>query len=173
MSDRSSGRAARRYRRVVPAVVFCLVALVAGVAVAANDWNDAAIDWQGYDEGLAVAKSGNKPVCLVFYTEWCPHCQRYSQVFKDPALVEMTKKFVMIRVERDGNPAVSAKYKPDGEYIPRTYFLTPDGELQPDIHEKRSNYLYFYNTSDPKAVMRGMQEALDAAKPAGGGASGV
>ena len=58
------------------------------------------------------------------------------------------------------NPGTSAKYKPDGEYIPRTYFLSADGELQADIHEQRPNFLYFYNESDPAGLLRGMDAAL-------------
>ena len=92
--------------RIVEAKILaltCIVAMGLGLAArahAGSDWNDGQIAWKGYEIGLAEGKAQNKPICLVFYTEWCPHCTRYSQVFKDPALVELSKKFVMIRVER-------------------------------------------------------------------------
>ncbi len=139
--------------------VVATVALAAAVAQAGGDWNDQAIEWKTYDEGLAAAKAAAKPICLVFYTDWCPHCTRYSQIFHDPKVVEKSKQFVMIRLNKDENPALSAKYAPDGEYIPRTFFLSPDGELDTAIHEARANYLYFYSTADPASLLRAMDAA--------------
>lgn len=129
-------------------------------ARAGGDWNDAGMAWRGYEEGLAEAGKEDKPICLVFYTDWCPHCTKYSGVFHDPAVVEMSKKFVVIRVNKDENTVLSAKYAVDGEYIPRTYFLAPDGTLDGGIQEQRPNYKYFYDTSNPANLLRSMQEAL-------------
>jgi hypothetical protein len=66
----------------------------------------------------------------------------------------------MIRLNKDQNDAISGKYAPDGQYIPRTFFLNSNGELQSDIHEQRDQYKYFYSESDPAGVLRGMDEAL-------------
>jgi len=52
--------------------------LAARAARAGGDWNDQGVKWVPYADGLATAKKEKKPVCLVFYTEWCPHCQNYS-----------------------------------------------------------------------------------------------
>jgi thiol-disulfide isomerase/thioredoxin len=130
-------------------------------ARAGGDWNDAGIDWQSYEDGLAKAKETGRPVCLVFYTDWCPHCTKYSGVFHDEKVVEQVKEFVAIRVNKDEHTEISTKYAPDGEYIPRTYFLSSAGELDPDIHEQRDQYRYYYNTSDSGSVLRGMREALE------------
>jgi len=141
-----------------------ILAALPARATAGTDWNDTVIAWKGYEEGLAEAKTAGKPICLIFYTEWCPHCQRYSGVFKDSEVIEMSKNFVMIKVERDANPSISSQYKPDGEYIPRTYFLTSEGVLRPEIHEQRDNYKYFYNEADPSGILGGMKAALGDAK---------
>ena len=130
-------------------------------AAAGGDWNDSGINWRGYEEGLAEAKEAGKPVCLVFYTDWCPHCAKYSGVFHDDKVVEQAKKFVTIRVNKEEHAAISAKYVVDGEYIPRTYFLSSAGELDPDIHEQRDKYRYFYDTVRAGGLLRGMGEALE------------
>lgn len=135
-------------------------------ALAGGDWNDSGIAWRPYAEGIAEAKAGGKPVCLVFFTQWCPHCTNYSRVFHDPRIVERAKSFVMIRLDKDQNAELSARYAPDGEYIPRTYFLTSDGTLRPEITERRPSYKYFYREDDPAALLRGMEEALGT--PTGG-----
>jgi hypothetical protein len=145
---------------VIAAALGALLALPAPAALAGGDWNDATIGWRSYEEGLRVAKSERKPVCLVFYTEWCPHCTNYSKVFHDPKVVERAKQLVMIRVDKDKHPDLSGKYKPDGEYIPRTYFLSPDGALAEDLHAPREKYRYFYDEHDPASVLAGMERAL-------------
>ena len=134
--------------------------LGAGRARAGGDWNDQGVKWVPFTDALTAAKKEKKPVCLVFYTEWCPHCQNYSGVFHDPKVVEQAKHFVMVRLDRDKEKEISSKYAPDGEYIPRTYFLKSDGTLDPDIHAPRDNYKYFYDERDPASLLAGMSEAL-------------
>ena len=138
------------------------VAIVLGTVVTAraHDWNDEQIAWKNYEDGLAAAKKDKKPVCLVFFTEWCPHCKNFSQVFHDPKVVEKSKDFVMVHLDKDKNAELSKQYAPDGQYIPRTYFLGPDGKLDPDIHAPREQYKYFYDEKDPASVLAGMDEAL-------------
>jgi len=142
------------------ALVVAAVLASALTARAGGDWNDGQIGWQPYDAGLAAAKKAKKPVCLVFYTEWCPHCANYSAVFHDPRVVERAKGLVMIRVDKDKDAELSRRYAPDGEYIPRTYFLASDGTLEPGIHAPRERFRYFYDERDPGSVLAGMEQAL-------------
>lgn len=129
-------------------------------AIAGGDWNDADINWQPYEQGLAMAKEENKPVCLIFYTEWCPHCINYSKLFHNDNVVERTKQFIMIRVDNDKHPDLRMKYASDGQYIPRTYFLSPEGTLDTSIHVARDRYMYFYDEHNPSALLDGMNQAL-------------
>jgi protein-disulfide reductase (glutathione) len=126
----------------------------------AQDWNDQKIQWRPYEDGLAEAKKQHKPVCLIFYTTWCPHCTNYSRVFQDVALVEKSKAFIMIRVDKDQQPAVSGRYRPDGEYIPRTYFLSSDGTLDESLTAQRPKYKYFYDERNAASIIAGMDRAV-------------
>jgi hypothetical protein len=126
---------------------------------AGGDWNDAQIAWQPYEKGLAEAKEKKKPICMVFYTNWCPHCTNYSKVFHDPKVVEESKSFVMIRLDKDQNQELSGQSAPDGQYIPRTYFLSSDGKLDPSIQVARDKYKYFYNENEPASILAGMESA--------------
>jgi thiol:disulfide interchange protein len=130
-------------------------------AAAGEDWNASQIAWQGYDAGLAQAKAQKKPVCLVFYTGWCPHCRNYSHVFSDPEVVTRAKEFVMIRLNADEHSDIARKYTPDGGYVPRTFFLSPDGTLAADIHAPRPKFLYFFDERNPASLLAGMKQALD------------
>jgi thiol-disulfide isomerase/thioredoxin len=124
-----------------------------------ESWNTAQIDWQPYEAGLARAKAQKKPICLVLYTGWCPHCRNYSHVFDDPQVVARAKDFVMIRANADEQPAIAAKFVPDGGYVPRTFFLSPDGTLDPEIHAPRPKFLYFFDEREPRSLLAGMDTA--------------
>jgi thiol:disulfide interchange protein len=150
-------------RLLAPAALLVLLGAPSPVR-AGGDWNDKQIDWQPYEQGLSTAKAKKKPVCLVFFTEWCPHCQNYSGVFHDAKVVEHSKKFVMIRLDKDKNAELSKKFAPDGEYIPRTYFLKPDGTLEPSIHAARDKFQYFYDEHEPEPLLASMGTALEKLK---------
>ena len=109
---------------------------------------------------MSAARESGRPVCLVFYTTWCPHCTNYAKMFGDSEVVEKSKAFVMIRLDKDKNRELSRKYSPDGEYIPRTYFLGSDGELEATITETREKFKYFYDENKPGAILAGMDRAL-------------
>jgi len=139
-------------------IALALIALAAPAF--AHDWNDANIAWKSLDDGLALAKKDQKPVCLIVFTEWCPHCKSYSQVFHDPKVVEKAKQFVIIHADQDKEKDKTGAYAPDGGYIPRTVFLAPDGTVATDVHAPRPQYQYFYDEKDPASVLAGMDAAL-------------
>ena len=149
-------------RRILgAALLMAAVFLVATPpASAGGDWNDTTIQWQPYEQGLAAAKKDQKPIVLIVFTEWCPHCTNYSKLFHDDKVIAQTKRFVMIRLDKDKNAELSKKFAPDGEYIPRTYFLSSAGTLDADLHAPRAEYKYFYDERDPAQLLAGMDAAL-------------
>jgi thiol-disulfide isomerase/thioredoxin len=135
-------------------------------ASAPPDWNAGDIAWAEYAPGLAAAKADQKPIVLVFYTDWCPHCHEYSRLFHDPELVRLSRRFVMIRVERDGHRDISAAYDLDGEYIPRTFFLSPAGLVLTDLGSDHDEFRYFLDERDPGELIDRMRRALARLGPA-------
>jgi protein-disulfide reductase (glutathione) len=149
-------------RIAVGAVVMLSLVLGRSLVVHAGieDWNDAKVKWMSYADGLAAAKKEHKPICLIFFTTWCPHCKNYSNVFSNDDVVKKSQSFVMIHLDKDQNVELSAKYKPDGEYIPRTYFLSSDGQLDESVTAGREQFKYFYDESNPASILAGMDRAL-------------
>jgi len=145
---------------VAAALLAACFLLASAPARAGSDWNDGAIRWRSYREGLSEARLSGKPVCLVFFTEWCPHCRNYGKVFHDPEVVRAAKRFVMIRLDEDQNADLGARYVPDGQYVPRTFFLSPAGTLDASVHAPRNTYRFFYDESDPASLLGGMERAL-------------
>ncbi len=125
-----------------------------------EDWNDAGIAWRSYADGIAEATKAHKPIVLLFFTTWCPHCKRYSHVFSDPGIVELAKSFVMIRVDKDRSKALSDTYSIDGTYVPRVFFLGADAKLDPTIQSASPKFHYFYDELDPQPTREAMQKAL-------------
>ena len=37
------------------------------------------VKWLGFNDGLAKAKSENKPIFVEFYTDWCPYCKKFQR----------------------------------------------------------------------------------------------
>lgn len=151
----------REPRCVVLALIVLSMAWASGQAWAgAEDWNDAEIRWRSYEDGLREAKQTRKPICLIFYTKWCPHCANYARVFRDPELVKKAQELIMIRVDADARRELSEQYKPDGAYVPRSFFLSPDGTLDPEIHAGRERYRFFYDEHNAKHILSAMEAAL-------------
>ena len=130
-----------------------------GPAVQGEEWNPKAIEWLGFDDGLEKAKKLKKPICLVLFATWCQHCRNYSKVFNDPRLVLRAKDFVMVRVDADQDSDLAKRFSKDGGYIPRTFFLSPDGTPDYDIHAPRPQYAYFFDEKNPASLLAGMEEA--------------
>ncbi|MCC6645711.1 MAG: thioredoxin family protein [Polyangiaceae bacterium] len=126
--------------------------------VVGETWGGAAIAWRTPAEGLAEAQRTGKPVMLVLFTTWCPHCKNYSRVFEDARVAEASKGLVMVRADADKDEATSSKYQPDGGYIPRTFFLKPDG-ANSGIKASDGRYGYFYDERDPAPLLAAMARA--------------
>lgn len=139
-----------------------LLPAVAG-AYPSQKWNDQSIEWQAYEAGFDLAQKTRKPICLVLYADWCPHCLNYAKVFSDPRIVEQSRHFVMIRVNIDRRHDLSLKFRPDGGYVPRTFFLSPEGVLDPSLmatEQAGGKYAYFYDENDPASLLTGMERAV-------------
>lgn len=149
------------------ASALALLALITGAGDIAKDWNDEEIPWRGYEAGLEAAKKAGKPVCLVFYAPWCSGCAAYSKLFHDPKVVKASRDFVMVRVNRDEAEALSKQFDVDGEYIPRTFFLSPEGKLDKEIRRLGQDQAYYYDVERTSALRSGFKWAKRRLHPDG------
>lgn len=124
----------------------------------ANGFGDR-IAWRGLDEGFREAASAGRPILLLVHAGWCPRCKELRPSFFDPALAELSDKFVMINVDQDAEPA-SLKFAPDGSYIPRVVFFDPQGKLDAELlNPGRPRFKYFYTRHDD--LVGTMRRALE------------
>ena len=76
------------------------------------------------------------------------------------AFKALSEYFVMVNTVDDEEP-FEEEYRPDGKYIPRLLFLDKNGDLLPDIKNKKAeykNYSYYY--SSPADILNSMKDVL-------------
>lgn len=125
--------------RLVSACLAAVMAAIFAVAPAratapgAENWNAPAITWHSLKTGIPEATRTGKTVVMVFHAPWCTACGKYRTVFKDERVVAAAKDVVMILVDADADKTANGAFAPDGTYVPRTIFMTPDGEVRTDL----------------------------------------
>jgi len=84
------------------------------------------IDWQGYAQGMQLAKSQNKPVFLYFHADWCTYCRKLKETtFKDRAVLKyLRENFISIEVDTDKYQELASQWQVRG--LPTLWFLKPD-----------------------------------------------
>lgn len=106
------------------------------------------IPWEPLEGALAHAKQDGMPVMLVVHASWCSRCKELKPAFSNPELAALSQHFIMVNADQDLEPKV-LEYAPDGEYIPRVVFLSPEGiEDLTLTNEARQRHRYFYTPAD-------------------------
>lgn len=113
------------------------------------------IPWEPLEGALAHAKKDGMPVMLVVHASWCKRCKELKPAFSDSEIEALSQRFVMVNADQDLEPKV-LDYAPDGDYIPRVVFLSPEGiEDLTLTNEARQRHRFFYTPGDDLAgVMR-------------------
>lgn len=150
--------------RLALAVVALASAVTFGHASAAAPkmaelWNGEEIAWQNVGPGIQESTRTGKTVVMVFHASWCASCKRYRQVWKDPGVVAASRDLVMILVDVDTEPTANGAFSPDGTYVPRTIFYSPEGDVMTDLRGKDPEYPHTIDLDDPTELRTLMQKA--------------
>jgi thioredoxin-related protein len=67
--------------------------------------------WLDFNDGLAKAKTENKPIFVEFYTEWCVYCKKFQKetIQNENVAQILLDKFVYIRLDAE-NQTNQIKY---------------------------------------------------------------
>lgn len=128
--------------------------------IAKHGFNDVSIEWQLFDHGQRLALSEGKPILFLAHTTWCPHCMRYREVFFNDEVVKLVNAFIPVIVDRDLQSDITARFAPDGDYIPRTMFLTPEAQLVRELRYRNTEFNYFVDYDDPSNLIKYLRRAI-------------
>lgn len=95
------------------------------------------IHWQAYSEqSLQEAMEENKPLMIDFYADWCIPCKELDKLtFRDPAVVEMSQKFIMVKADltKESTSEVQfLKEKYNIKGVPTLVFVDPNDREIPN-----------------------------------------
>ncbi|KAJ0172144.1 hypothetical protein K1T71_012117 [Dendrolimus kikuchii] len=120
------------------------------------------IIWAGsLESGVQIAANHKKPVMVIIHKSWCSACKNLKPKFSGSKEIEnLSKHFVMVNLVDEEEPK-SHVFAPDGTYIPRILFLSPNGLVDNDIYNEdgSSQHKYFY--SRPEQIAKSMKKVLD------------
>ncbi len=115
------------------------------------------ITWQGFEDGMANARTLGKPVFLYFHAEWCSYCIKLKKTtFKDKKVLSyLFENFVSISVDSDKYPKLTKQWKVIG--LPTLWFLKPDGTKIANIpgyvtHDQLENILKYVHTKKYETI---------------------
>lgn len=115
--------------------------------------------WLSWDEASERAAKEQKRILLVLYADWCPRCRELSPVFAQPDMVEAAEGVLMVRQNVDERPAWLSRYAMLGTYVPRLFFLEPDGSVISDLTSGHPKYPYFYSAHQANLLKKQLREA--------------
>jgi thiol:disulfide interchange protein len=118
------------------------------------------IEWHEWSAARDIANRSSKPIMVVVYADWCPHCRALGPVFADPEVETLSKRFVMVRQNHDDSPAWLEPYNQKfGGYVPRIFFFDQNGKMREDLTSGHPRYPYFYAAEQPEFLKRSMRQA--------------
>jgi thiol:disulfide interchange protein len=119
------------------------------------------IQWHTWAEALPIASRESKPILVLVYADWCPHCRELGPVFADPQIELLSKRFVMVRQNHDDDPVWLQPYNQKyGAYVPRIFFFDSGGKMREDITSGHPRYPFFYAAEHAEFLKASMRRVV-------------
>lgn len=123
-------------------------------------WGDK-IAWRSWESAQSLARSQDKPICVVVYADWCARCKELAPVFEESAVASAAAGLVMVRHDQD-QPASWLKEQLGayGDYVPRVLFVSTDGKVREDLTSGHPRYPHFYGPMVKDQLLANMRAAV-------------
>ena len=125
---------------------------------ASNGFGDH-INWVDYTSAIS---DSSKPTMVILHKSWCAACKNLKPKLAESLdFEELSKEFSMVNAGESEELHDNADLSLDGSYIPRIYFLDPQGPVLPGFYNSKGNpsYKFFYFNAD--TVLSSMRQVLE------------
>ncbi|RUS74593.1 hypothetical protein EGW08_017635 [Elysia chlorotica] len=114
------------------------------------------IEWHSFNDAMKKAASENKHIMVIIHVMTCPACISNKYWFsRSKAIAELSQHFVMVNAQPSEIPRVIKELAPDGHYVPRILFMTPNGRVLRGVGTGHPEYNYVY--MDEHQLVRNMK----------------
>ena len=117
--------------------------------------------WMSIYDTEPQALKDRMPTMFLIHRTTCPSCKALlKSISRDTEFKTKTAGFLLADIEDDVDEKKADSYDVDGGYVPRVYFLDPEGEVIESIWNIGTNYItskYYYY--DMVSIYRGMEKA--------------
>lgn len=150
---------------LLSALLFCSGAVAAG----GGGWGDN-VNWApSLANALEQAAATQKPIVAIISKSYCGACKALKPLIAaSSAFAQVANSdFIAVSLTDDDEPK-GAEYAPDGGYIPRVLFLSPEGKVEKSLinaGRKGAQYQFFY--TDAESLVQTMNEATSFFKKSG------
>lgn len=123
-------------------------------------------DYHDYDTALEDSASSGKPLMVIISQTWCQACtQLKKKIDRNKYIRELGQVFNIVSLMGDSIPSIDDRpgLYPDGDYFPRVVFVSPDGDVNPDIKNPeavKQGRMNEYNYWDCESLALSMVEAV-------------
>ena len=128
--------------------------------VLGQEWNGEVIPWRSFEDGVRRMSESGKRGVLVMQADWCLVCRSYQKLFSDQSITKHSEDYVFMIVDIENAPDIQQRYNVDGDYIPRTFLLEPDGSLALDATGGHPRQKFFVDPFRPKELSRLLSEGV-------------
>lgn len=116
--------------------IIAIAGIIAGTWLLKPESHSAEVTWNNLtslQQIEASVKSGNKPVMIDFYADWCAQCKELDKyTYTDPKVVELSQNINNIKIDlTKENPDITAKFGIKG--LPVVVFMKPNGEEMKEL----------------------------------------
>ena len=127
-------------------------------AINSNGFGDQ-VNWVDYSSALS---DSSRPTMIILHKSWCAACKNLKpKLAKNLDFEELSQKFSMVNAGEDNELHNNADLSVDGSYIPRIFFLDPQGQVLDQVYNFKGNPSYKYFYFNVETVLSSMRQVLE------------
>ena len=116
------------------------------------------INWIDYEAALA---DKSRPTLVILHKSWCPACKSLKpKIIQSSEFERLSRKFSLVNAKEEDPLHDLAEFNIDGTYIPRIFFLDPDGKVLSHIANSNGNPNYKYYHHQVSTIIESMNKVL-------------